>query len=405
MARPPDDSLERPWTDGSWDLRLGAADRIAGLLADPTLPGDRVLARLRDLGHAEAVPACALAASRVLSLDLSEAEAEAFLTEVLRHRATLRERLGRDLGFVGASMDYLCNVRPGRCNVGVVDDPPAGSVAPGIDRRTGVLDRRAVHRELEREARRSLRHGCRAALLLADLDRFGALNARFGAEFGDAVIERAGRAVRRAVRESDVVGRYGGDEFLVILPRSDRGQASTAAERLRRSLAADFQEFPVAGEVVSLTVSVGIACFPEDGNSRAAWVAAAGRSLGRAKDGGRARVVAHPTERRSSIRLPMSRSVSTRVTWDDGRSVDARTVEIGSDGVVIEGLDQATQHDLVRLRIDGHPVPCHVRGRVLRWDPCGGRAVIVLAERNALESLAGRTGIHTVRITARGSAP
>ncbi|HET9317578.1 MAG TPA: GGDEF domain-containing protein, partial [Vicinamibacteria bacterium] len=107
-----------------------------------------------------------------------------------------------------------------------------------IDGLTGLLNRRALTERLEGEIRRSQRHRLPLALLAIDLDGLKRINDSHGHEAGDAALRRVGDALRAVCRVSDVTGRWGGDEFLVLAPGDSPGDAMRLAERIREAVAA-----------------------------------------------------------------------------------------------------------------------------------------------------------------------
>ncbi len=125
------------------------------------------------------------------------------------------------------------------------------------DALTGTLNRAAVLDALERELERSYREHHPVSLLIADIDRFKSVNDTHGHLAGDAVLREAGRRMKAVLRPYDAVGRYGGEEFLIILERSDSEAAHTEAERIRVSLANE--PFAVGSNRISVTCSVGVA--------------------------------------------------------------------------------------------------------------------------------------------------
>lgn len=101
------------------------------------------------------------------------------------------------------------------------------------------------------------RHGSSIALLMLDIDHFKSINDRHGHQAGDAVIKRVSELIHQHVRDSDVAGRYGGEEFAILLPHTDLAGARTLAERLRQSV--EEQEVIHNGQAIAFTISLGIA--------------------------------------------------------------------------------------------------------------------------------------------------
>jgi diguanylate cyclase (GGDEF)-like protein len=107
----------------------------------------------------------------------------------------------------------------------------------GTDALTGLANRRFGLRRLAAMARRARRHGTPLACLMVDLDRFKAVNTRFGHPAGDRVLRAAARTLADGLRGSDLMARYGGDEFLIVLPATTAADALSIADRLRERLA------------------------------------------------------------------------------------------------------------------------------------------------------------------------
>lgn len=162
-------------------------------------------------------------------------------------------------------------------------------VEANTDLLTGILNRRALQQVAEEEVARSLRYGQPLSLLLLDLDRFKSLNDRFGHDMGDRALQLSASSFRDSLRSSDRVARWGGEEFLVLLPSTGLAEASLLAQRLRRNI--EELTLPSGVEPVRWTVSVGVAQL-EPGQGWIELLARADKALYRAKEEGRNRVVA-----------------------------------------------------------------------------------------------------------------
>jgi diguanylate cyclase (GGDEF)-like protein len=142
---------------------------------------------------------------------------------------------------------------------------------------------------LEDAIRRYERYGQPVALLMLDLDHFKDVNDTYGHPAGDSVLKEVGRRVRASVREVDVPCRYGGEEFMVILPHTDRRAAHTVAGRIRSAVAAT--PFTAAdGQTIRVTISIGLAACPRDATTARELVTLADRALYDAKRSGRNQV-------------------------------------------------------------------------------------------------------------------
>lgn len=156
------------------------------------------------------------------------------------------------------------------------------------DELTGVANRRLLMERVARETERARRTERPLSALMVDLDHFKRVNDEHGHLKGDEVLRALSRTLVENVRRLDTVGRYGGEEFVVLLPDSSKAQAVGVAEKLRAAV----QEMtgPLPG--VRLTVSIGVATLPDDAVSGDALLDAADRALFTAKRAGRNRVVA-----------------------------------------------------------------------------------------------------------------
>ena len=159
------------------------------------------------------------------------------------------------------------------------------------DAMTGVANHRELEAYLDRELLRSRKTREPLALIMCDLDHFKQINDTVGHPAGDAVLRHLTRQILvPAVRPKDLVARYGGDEFVLVLRGADSRAAVAIAERIRRTIGG--QAVLLDGKAVSnLSLSLGIAVFPRDGDTREALVQAADQALYVAKRTGRNRVV------------------------------------------------------------------------------------------------------------------
>lgn len=163
-----------------------------------------------------------------------------------------------------------------------------------IDELTGAYNRRYIMKSLGEKITR-IQHGAHGCIALIDLDHFKRINDRFGHPVGDEVLRRFARAIFANIRMIDKLGRYGGEEFLLVLPDTNADQAMQIVERLR-GIIADMDWSKIAPDL-TLTISAGLSEIasndtPED------LLARADRALYRAKDAGRNRVLAAAQRRR-----------------------------------------------------------------------------------------------------------
>jgi len=156
------------------------------------------------------------------------------------------------------------------------------------DELTGVYNRRHLSRRLEEEARRAARDGTMLSLVLLDVDNFKAINDRHSHVAGDQVLARIAGVLAETVRRSDVVARWGGEEFALLLPGCGIAEASRVAEKARAAVAGN--DWSDAAPGLTVTVSIGVACLREAGSDTLELVRLADRRLYGAKRAGRNRI-------------------------------------------------------------------------------------------------------------------
>ncbi len=163
--------------------------------------------------------------------------------------------------------------------------------AANVDDLTGVFNKRRFQERMWEEIRRAARDGVELSLLLIDIDHFKNFNDTNGHVAGDDVLRKMGQILKSHVREDDVVARYGGEEFVVLYPGAIKGLAVRLAEVLRRAV----ESHPFAGRerqpLGAVTISGGVATFPQDATTDVALIRAADQALYQAKKQGRNRII------------------------------------------------------------------------------------------------------------------
>lgn len=143
---------------------------------------------------------------------------------------------------------------------------------------TGLNNRRALRQALDREVSRAARYAHPCAVLVLEIDRFKQVNDRFGHLQGDDVLRKVAATLRGSCRATDVLARFGGDEFVVVMPHTSLEEARRVGERIRR----DVEEFTLL-RGFHLTLSAGLAVFPQHGADAHALIEAADRAMYRVK--------------------------------------------------------------------------------------------------------------------------
>lgn len=208
-----------------------------------------------------------------------------FLAKVAAERAAAAALIYIPLAIV---MDHLISVWR--------KDERSLHEAAQLDSLTGTYTRGYAMEVMQRALTRARSGDKRFAVLMLDLDHFKRINDAHGHARGDVVLQETTRAVQSTLRTDDIVGRFGGEEFVVLLPGADLQQAMGAAERCRAAV--ESMEIPGA-PYLAVTASVGVAAFPDHGEELDMLLKASDRAMYSAKANGRNRVESAQAERAS----------------------------------------------------------------------------------------------------------
>ncbi len=346
--------------------RLGdrARSKLMRLLSDDHPDPGRWVSRLRSFSDLENTPVFASTVRFLFHLKVDDAEAELLLQRVLGHRQSLTRDLGRDPGLRVAAMDYLSNVERRYENPKIVEMEEFEETerSARTDSLTGLANRRVFQEHLDAEIRRSRRYLWPVTVLMLDLDHFKEVNDSHGHMLGDLVLERIGGIVRHAVRDADAACRFGGEEFAVVLPETSREGGYAVAERIRRRVQHAFESRPLDGHDIPMTISAGLASFPEDGLHAGELVARADEALYGAKHAGRNRVCVHYREKRAALRFPVKSGTAVRIARANGD--EARALNLSRTGTLLVTETGLLVTDRVSLRFE--------RSGALNLDPVLG---------------------------------
>jgi len=193
--------------------------------------------------------------------------------------------LGEKRVFVSVVLDVSERMRAERETQALYDLLREQSIRDGL---TALFNRRYLDASLERELILASRSGKNLSIVMSDLDHFKTVNDRYGHLGGDEVLRAVAAELMKVCRSGDLACRYGGEEFLLVLPDVPEAKARDRAEHMRAAVAAMPIRYDSA--VISVTASFGVASFPESGKSRGELLAAADKALYAAKSGGRNQV-------------------------------------------------------------------------------------------------------------------
>jgi len=154
-----------------------------------------------------------------------------------------------------------------------------------IDKLTGVFLRKHIEQIFSEELVKARNNSRSLSVIMLDIDKFKSVNDNYGHRKGDVILSSIGTIIKEATRKGDFVGRYGGEEFIIVLPETNHVEGYKTAEKIR----IEIENCQLLGEEVPLTVSLGIATFPDDGSNEDELIERSDQALYYSKNNGRNR--------------------------------------------------------------------------------------------------------------------
>ncbi len=302
-------------------------------------------------------------------LEFEEEEARGHWQGIEAHQKELARQLGRDVGLQVTALDYFYNLHdklhnPKLIEIGSFLATEKSAVTDGL---TGLYNRQFFDSSMRREIKRADRYGLTFSLVLLDLDNFKQVNDRHGHRVGDEVLSACSEIIRESLREIDVPCRYGGEEFALILPETERAGAFIVSERIRSDVEERFRTGPVRNDPLNLSVSGGVSIYPIDSSTEEDLVNMADQALYRSKREGKNRITLHPDEKRNFPRFEAKKTLVFRIAEQGrGGELESHTKNLSQRGALVEShapMSVGMELELVIRRPDKTNT---LKGRVVR---------------------------------------
>jgi len=290
-----------------------------------------------------------------IHLDFTEEEAVNHWTNIVANAKNLETKMGRKIGAYTAIVDYFTNEKP------VMNSPMLIEIQmfkqteqlAMVDGLTGLFNRRYMETMLKKEYTRCERYSKDFSICLIDIDDFKHINDSKGHPFGDLVLKELSALLKDSVREEDVVCRYGGEEFLIIIPETDTEGAMILGNRIRAALKAT--RFFTENKI---TFSAGTATFPSCARDVESLVSAADSALYQAKFSGKDRVLAATPERRKFGRFSecWSFDICDEKTSSPKTSITTHNISLG--GIQFESKNRYEINANLHMIFTSTKSPC-----------------------------------------------
>jgi diguanylate cyclase (GGDEF)-like protein len=348
-------------------------EQLVQLLAEDTHNTERLTARLDALAQETGLSVHAGLLLLLTQLPFEETEAREHWEGILAQRHAMSLALGRDVGLRVATLDYFMNVNRRLVHPTLIDLALHPTASAGGDVLTGLPRDRAFRAAVQGELRRARRYGHAVAVALFDLDAFAALNERVTPLVADRLLREAAMLLGNKIRDIDLAARPGEDELAILLPETDRNGAFLVAERFRREVESHFARRDAAGAPAALTVSGGVAAYPEDAADAEALLARAAQALYQAKAAGKNVVLLHTPERRRFLRFDLGTRRAEVEVVGARDLAGGRVRNTSASGLLFTSPEPIDVGEGIEIRLEGGggEAPRRVltlRGRVVRLE-------------------------------------
>ena len=329
----------------------GLAAKLAAVLRTGNLKGGHLDRALAELARVDGDAVFAELIHLLTHLRLAPQVAEDLWRRSAEHRRTMEARLGAEVDPRVALVSYLVDVTPMLDNPKVVEMAMFDQTRERAyrDALTGLRNYRFFAECLTQEIAAAEQNDAPVSLILIDLDNFKALNDRHGHETGNNALASVARALTASVRPSDVLARFGGEEFAVVLPATPKEGAMLVADKVRRAVEACSFPSEVGAALNGLTISVGVATAPADAGSSEDLVRCADAALYAAKSSGKNRSRAYGNSLRSFHRFPVALQGTFAVGVTDRRPLT--TVNVSPRGMLIRTDEKLSVGAVIDARL------------------------------------------------------
>jgi len=241
--------------------------------------------------------------------DLPPKTARTYWLGCLQHRKQISKKLSRNVSLITSLGDYLSitkdeGYRPLLINTELYNRIILESVN---DQLTELNNRSYFDQVFEQQLSLAKRYDTELSLLFIDIDNFKEVNDRFGHQAGDFVLKEVAATISSEKRESDIAVRYGGEEFILLMPHTSSISALILAERVRIAIANHVLEYE--GQTISITISGGIASYPLDGADLSEILSTADRAVYQAKGAGKNLIALFKEDKRRYLRVKFNKPV------------------------------------------------------------------------------------------------
>ncbi len=299
-------------------------------------------------------------------IDLDEEEARNHYYRIMDHKVNLSDKMGRDVGLRVAAMDYFLNVFKILKNPKIIEIDFFEEILKLTkeDSKTSCYNSSFIADMAEKEINRAYRYHHKMSLIIIDIDDFKKINDSYGHIAGDRVLKEFASILNKSVRKEDIVGRFGGDEFIILLPQTGRIGARFLAERIKQNLELFYSKKNNLDIDKPVTFSAGISTYPLDSINYEGLVKKADASLYKSKFLGKNKIYDYleeeklkdstlPFERRRFTRYSVGNDSEVEITDKNAlMTVKGKVLNISPVGLLIECSCRLTDDNNIKKNLE-----------------------------------------------------
>lgn len=356
----------------SSDLQKLQQDILSSL---SSAPGDSKAQcqRLQPLLQDKKNEACKIILYNLVQLNFTHENACEHWESIVRHARKLQKTLRRKVGLATVACDYFSTIKPCLHNPKLIEFARFEETLKSAhhDYLTDLLSRGAFQNFFEQEISRASRHGHDTTLVFFDLDNFKEINDNHGHLIGDEALKQVGKIILDSKRKEDMACRFGGDEFLILLPETNKFKALRVSrkihEQINNIILSGHQEQPV-----QVTCSGGLASFPLDSNTAKELMDCADRALYQAKSRGKHQLILFSKEKRLFTRIDFAENIHIRPLEKQSNPSFNKAKNISEGGILISSAIPYSIGTHLELQIPlPETSPLTITGSVVRVEQFG----------------------------------
>ena len=300
-------------------------------------PGDFIAQcqHLKPLINGNKDEACKIILHNLVQLNFTQDNACDHWHAIVNHAKSMQSSLGRTVGLTTAACDYFSTIQPSLDNPKLIEFARFEETLKSAhqDFLTGLLSRSAFQNLFDQELSRAKRHKHDTTLIFFDLDNFKKINDDHGHIAGDEALKEVGQVFLHSKRKEDIACRFGGDEFVILLPETNKFMGLLVGNKLLESLNKLIVNYQ--GKDIPIACSGGLASFPLDSSDTTGLTDCADRALYQAKSRGRHELCLFSEEKRTFTRIDLKRDVNIRSLIIQKTDNQSKSNNISEGGILI----------------------------------------------------------------------